>query len=76
MDRGQRVHETTDVICLLIMFTSGIIVKMTKMAHYFVFSADDSKKSVTVLAKYLSSSERSYLVPSEKVMDYWILSYH
>ena len=49
---------------------------MTKMAHYFAFSADDSKKSVTVLAKYLSSSERSYLFPSENVMYYWILSYH
>ena len=35
----------------------------------FVFSADDSKVSVTVWAKYLGASERSYLVLSENAMD-------
>ena len=34
----------------------------------FVFSADDSKVSVTVWAKYLGASERSYLVLSENAM--------
>ena len=76
MDRGQRVHEKIEVICLLIMFSPGIIVKMAKMAHSFVYSADESKKSVTVLAKYLSTSKRSYLAPSENAMGYWILNYH
>ena len=32
-----------------------------KWDHLFVFSADDSKKPVTVWAKYLSASERSHL---------------
>ena len=41
-----------------------------------VFSADDSKNSVTVWANYLSASERSYLALSENAMDYWVLSYH
>ena len=47
---------------------------MSKMAHSFVFSVDDSKTMVTVLAKYLESSLGSYLAPSENDMDYWILS--
>ena len=32
-------------------------------------SVDDSKVSLTVLAKYLGASERSYLVLSENSMD-------
>ena len=44
-DRTQRVDEKKEVICLVVMFTPGYI--MSKMA-FFVFSADDSKKSVTI----------------------------
>ena len=36
----------------------------------FVYSADDSKVSLTVWAKYLGESERSYLFLSENAMDY------
>ena len=39
----------------------------------FVYSADDSKASLTVWAKYLGESERSYLFLSENAMDYWML---
>ena len=35
----------------------------------FVFSADDSKVLVTVSAKYLGASERSYLVLSKNAMN-------
>ena len=49
---------------------------MSKKAHFFAFSADGSKKSVTLWAKYLIAFERSNLVASEIVMDYWVLSYH
>ena len=31
---------------------------------------------VTVSAKYLSASERSYLAYLENATDYWVLSYH
>ena len=50
------------------------IVKTSNMAHSFVFSADDNKRLVTVLAKYLASPIGSYLAPSENDMDYWIMS--
>ena len=52
------------------MFTSRVmVIKMSKRL-IFVFSADDSKTSVSVWA-----SERSYLALSENAMDYWVLSY-
>ena len=41
---------------------------MSKIA-FFVFSADDSKKSVAVWEKYFSASERSYLTHLENTMD-------
>ena len=47
-----------------------------KIGSFFIFSADDSKKSVTVWAKFLSTLERCYLAPSENIMDYWNFSYH
>ena len=44
--------KKNDVICLVIMFISRImIIKMSKMAHFFVLSVDDSNKAVTVLIK-------------------------
>ena len=46
-----------------------MVIKMSKRL-IFVFSADDSKTSVSVWA-----SERSYLALSENAMDYWVLSY-
>ena len=43
-DRAQRLDEKNWVICLVVMFTPGIIViKMSKMV-IFVFSADYSKR--------------------------------
>ena len=48
------------------MFTSRVMVIKMSKRFIFVFSADDSKTSV---------SERSYLALSENAMDYWVLSY-
>ena len=39
-----------------------------KNGSFFVFSADDSKKSVTVLAKYVSASKKSYLALLQKML--------
>ena len=76
-ERAQRVNEKSGVICLVIMFTPRItVIKMSKAAHFFVSSADDSKKSVKVWGKYLSASERSYLPLLDNAMDFWVLSYH
>ena len=44
-DTAQRVDQKNVVICLIIMFTSGVmVIKMSKMAHFLEISADDSKK--------------------------------
>ena len=52
------------------MFTlTATATEMSKMA-LFVFSADDSKKSVIAGGKYLSAFKRSYLALSENVMNY------
>ena len=60
-DRAQRVDEKNGVICLVFMFSFGVIViKISQMVHFFVFSADGSKTLVTVWAKYLRAPERSY----------------
>ena len=41
----------------------------SKMTHLLYIFADDSKVSVTVWAKYLGPSERSYSGLSENAMD-------
>ena len=54
-DRTQRVDEKNGVVCLIIMFTHRVmVIKMSKNGSLFVFSADDSKKLVSVWAKYLN----------------------
>ena len=47
-----------------------LVIKISKLAHFLIFSADDSKKSVTVRAKFLSTSERCYLA-HQKIL--WII---
>ena len=46
------------------------------MAHIFVFSADESKKSVTLWGKCLRAPERSYGVLTEYGMVNRLWSYH
>ena len=54
------------VICLVIMSTPKItVIVMSKMADFFLFSADDTETFVTVCTKYLSAPDRFYLVLSE-----------
>ena len=49
MDRAQRVDEKNGVVSLIIMFTHrAMVIKMSKNVSLFVFSADDSKKLVSV----------------------------
>ena len=69
MSRAQRVDEKIWVICQVIMFTPTVMVnKMSKMAHFFVFSADGSKKLGIVWEKYLNTTKKSYRVFSENGM--------
>ena len=41
---------------------NAMVIILSKSSSLFVFSANDSKKSVPVRAKYLSAPERSYLL--------------
>ena len=57
-------------ICLFIMFTpSVLVIKTSKNDSFFIFSADDSKKLVTLWTNYLSESERYYIAFKGNAMD-------
>ena len=71
-DRTQKVDEKNVIICLSCLILS-YGHENVKSDSAFIFSTDDSKVSVTVWAKYLRASERSYSVLSENVMDCWTL---
>ena len=48
----QRIDEKNGVIYLVIMLTRGVmVIKNVSNGIFFVFSADDSKKSATVWTK-------------------------
>ena len=65
MDRAQRLDEKNGVICLVIMFTSRVIViKMSKMDHFLYFLLMTATVSYS-LGKYWSAAETSYWVSSE-----------
>ena len=50
-----------EVILLVIMFIFRVmVIKVSKMAHFFIVCVDASKKLVTVRAKHLSKPERSF----------------
>ena len=70
----------------------GLMKKWSHMSIYHVYSqnydqkcqkwpflyflSDNSNNLVKVWANYLSTSERSYLFPSENTMDFCVLSDH
>ena len=59
MDRPQREDEKIGAICLAI-FTPRVMVINANNISFFLFSVDDSKKSLPILPKYLKTSKRSY----------------
>ena len=59
--------------CVVIMFTPRfMVIKMSKMALFFCIFCRWQQKSVTVWAKYLRVSERSYLTLQKKL---WIIGF-
>ena len=76
MDRARRVDEKNEVIRLVVFTPRVMVIKMSKNGSCYVLSAGYTKKSVSVWAKYLIASERSYLALSENTMDYVLRSYH
>ena len=76
MDTVWSLDEKNGVICLVVKFTPRVmVIKIKKMAHFLYFSADDSKKVVTVLAKDLSALERYHQVFSKTCMVNSLWSY-
>ena len=73
----EKADEKNGATCPVIIFPPRVmVIKMLKIAHFFVFFAYDSKKLVTVWAKCLSAPERSYWVISENGMVNRLWSYH
>ena len=76
MERTGKGNEKNGAIFLVIMFTPRVMfIKMPKNGSFFLFSANESKKLVTVWAKYLSAPERSYWFLSENGMVNRLWSY-
>ena len=54
------------MVCLVIMFTPiTMIFKITEIADFFVFSADNSKTFVTVGEIYLSTQRRYWVIAED-----------
>ena len=75
-DKVQSGDEENGVICQVIMFTLRFRVINMQNMNLLVFSADNSKKSVAVWVKPISTSRRSYWVLSENGMINRLLSDH
>ena len=75
-DKAQSGDEENGVICQVIMFTPRFRVINMQNMNLLVFPADNSKKSVAVWVKPISTSKRSYWVLSENCMINRLLSDH
>ena len=75
--RAENVDEKNGVICLVSKFPFWVTVcKLSKKVHFLQFCADLSKKSKSVKAIYIYSSECSHYTLSENCMVYMGLSHH
>ena len=71
-DTAHTVDEENVFICLVIMFTPGVmVIEMWQMALLFFF-ADTSKKPVIVWVRYFSVSERSHLGITQTLHKAWV----
>ena len=57
-NRAQRAGEQNGAICLVIKFTSRVmVIKMSKTAHFLHFFAEKQRQTVTIWGNYSSASE-------------------
>ena len=73
-NRAQRVDEKNSYhLPICHVYSQNYGYEYIKNCSFFFFSADGSKKSVTVWAKYWSASERSYLVLLDNLwpIEFW-----
>ena len=73
--KTQEVDEKNGVLCLVSFFPSWVMVlKLTKIVHFFQICADLSKKSKSIKEIYLYPSERPHHALSENCLFYRGLS--
>ena len=74
--RAEKAGEKNGSFYLVSMFPSWVMVyKLSKKVHFWQFCADLSKKSKSVKAIYIYSSEISHYTLSENAMVYRGLSH-
>ena len=76
-DRVQRVDEKNVIICLVIMFTYGVmVIKMSKMAHFLYFLLMIAKNSHSFGKTFKCIWKILILISSFRKFYFRILSYH
>ena len=73
--RSEKVDKKNGVVCLVFMFPSWVIPKLSKKVHFLHFCADLSKKSKRVKAIYIYGSERYHYALSENGIVYYAMTY-
>ena len=61
-------------LSIYLVYFQIMVLKISKITHFLYTSL--MTKKVTVWAKYLRASERSYLAYPKNAMNYWVLSCH
>ena len=75
-NRSEKVDEKNRVICLVSMFPSWVMVlKFSKTEHFLQFCADLSKKSKSIKAIYMYTSQRSRHALLENGIVYYAMTY-
>ena len=75
-NRAQKVDKKLGSFVYFDVYPWSYGHQNVKSGLFFVSSTDDSKKSVTVWAKYFSAPQRFYMALLENAIHYWSLSYY
>ena len=70
--RSEKVDEKNEVICVVLIFSSWVMVlKLSKKVHFLRFCADFSKKFKSIKAIYIYASKMSLYSHSENGIVYY-----
>ena len=73
MQKAESADAKNEVICLIVFTPRVIVIKMSKMAHFSVFSADDSKKISQSLGKIFKCTWKILLNSFKKMI--WFIGF-